>query len=216
MTENQLPITKTSRHFTHGNPTEKTKHVWIVLHGYGQLANYFLRWFESLDPETHFVVAPEGLHRFYLDGFSGRVGASWMTKEDRLTDIEDYCNYLDDVYKHVLQGFDSDKVVVNVLGFSQGAATVSRWICKGNAKPDNFILWAGVFPPDVQFEVNKPIFDGMKLFVVVGDDDEFITSERVEKERSLLDEQNVDYTFLEFEGKHKVDSAALAKLAANL
>ena len=35
-------------------------------------------------------MAPEGLSRFYLEGFSGKVGATWMTREDRLNDIDNY------------------------------------------------------------------------------------------------------------------------------
>jgi predicted esterase len=214
--EHHFPVTRTARYFSQGKPSAETKHVWIVLHGYGQLASYFLRSFSSLDEQEHYVLAPEGPHRFYLSGFAGRVGASWMTKEDRLTDITDYVTYLDAFYKEVLQQFNRDEVTVNVLGFSQGAATVSRWISHGNSVADNFILWAGAFPSDVQFEINKPIFDRMNIFLLVGDADEFIKPERVAKERALLDENDVTYKFIPFEGPHKITPDALKTLVAHL
>lgn len=214
--EHHFPVTRTARYFSHGTPSETTEHVWIVLHGYGQLAKYFLRGFSSLDEQKHYVIAPEGPHRFYLSGFDGRVGASWMTKEDRLTDIGDYVSYLDAVYEAILKPFDREKITVNVLGFSQGAATVSRWICNGKSNADNFILWAGIFPPDVQFEINKPIFDRMNVFLLVGDEDEFIQPEKVEKERALLDEQQVEYQFIAYQGQHRITPDALEALAIQL
>ena len=53
------------------------------------------------------IVAPEALSRFYVES-SGKthadthVGASWMTREDRLSDIEDYVEYLDALHAHML------------------------------------------------------------------------------------------------------------------
>ena len=70
------------------NPTT----LIYVLHGYGQLAKYFIRKFNHL--ENVIIVAPEGGHRFYLKDTSGRDGASWMTREARETDISDNIKYL--------------------------------------------------------------------------------------------------------------------------
>ena len=69
------------------NEGTNAKKVLYVLHGYGQLAEFFVRKFRELGDE-YLIVAPEGMHRFYLQGSSGRVGASWMTKEDREQDIK--------------------------------------------------------------------------------------------------------------------------------
>ncbi|MBK9635339.1 MAG: hypothetical protein IPO64_12805 [Bacteroidetes bacterium] len=57
----------------------------------------FIEKFEDFDPEEHFVIAPEALSKGYIDGLTGRVGASWMTKEDRTNEIQDYINYLESV-----------------------------------------------------------------------------------------------------------------------
>jgi hypothetical protein len=77
---------RTYRYAVSGNPT--AKNLLYVLHGYGHLAPYFIRKFNSL--EDSFIVAPEGMYRFYLYGSSGRVGACWMTKEERLDDALDF------------------------------------------------------------------------------------------------------------------------------
>ena len=104
MKEQTIETKKTARYYTLGTLSENTKTVWFVCHGYGQLANYFLRNFKLLENEKTFVISPEGFHRYYLNGFSGRVGASWMTKEDRLNDIADYVAYLDQLYEPHLMG----------------------------------------------------------------------------------------------------------------
>lgn len=212
MQEHHFPVTRTARYYTHGEVSDKVEQVWFVLHGYGQLSGYFIRWFQSLDPDQHVVVAPEGLHRFYLQGFAGRVGASWMTKEDRLTDISDYVSYLDRLYAHIMQNFPDGQVKVNLLGFSQGSATVSRWLCNKQSKADRLILWAGVFPPDVPFEACEEALNGVDVYFACGDADEFINDDRLEKEQQVLVELGLDYTFLPFKGPHKVTEDGLQRL----
>ena len=147
----KIQIQKTVKVNTYGN-SDTARYCWIALHGYGQLTDYFIEKFHVLDESEHFVIAPEGFHRFYLKGTSGRVGASWMTKEERLDDIADNMAYLNQVYDEFISGRTFDKIIV--LGFSQGASTAARWIQMGNCKPDVFVQWAGVFPPDLEIKTN--------------------------------------------------------------
>src|SRR5438477_56805 len=83
------------------------------------------------------TVAPEGLSRFYLTESPAerRVGASWMTREDRLHEIDDYVRYLDGVYGNVVPR----NARVTALGFSQGTATVCRWAGLGSSRIDRLI-----------------------------------------------------------------------------
>lgn len=213
--EHHFPVTKTARYFSRGTAGPETKCVWIVLHGYGLLANYFLNWFEALDEEQHYVVAPEGPHRFYTKGFSGRVGASWMTKEDRETDIKDYIHLLDQLYADIMPRFD-ENVKVIVIGFSQGAATLSRWICAGNSKANHFVLWSGVFPPDVSLRVNATIMNKMKNWLICGDADEFINEERFAEQVELFRKDEIEHEVMRFEGGHKVEKTPLLALAEKI
>jgi predicted esterase len=184
-----------------------------VCHGYGQLANYFIGNFEVLQNEQTIVVAPEGLHRFYWEKFSGRVVASWMTKEDREDDIKDYINYLNHVYKEVLDSVKDQNVKIHVLGFSQGTATVCRWLASGNVRVDNLILWAGFFPEDMNFKINKNAFDSVKITLAIGDDDEFINDVKVKEQEMLLNKNDISYDLLRFSGKHIIPAKPLLQLA---
>ena len=83
MQEHHFSTPRTARYYTL-DPAEAVREVWFVLHGYGQLAGAFLRHFERLQDGARLFIAPEALSRYYLPGHQ-RVGASWMTREDRLT-----------------------------------------------------------------------------------------------------------------------------------
>ena len=57
--EQHLTSTKTFRYFTYGDIDKATKLIF-VLHGYGQLAEFFIRKFHFLE-EDYLIVAPEGM-----------------------------------------------------------------------------------------------------------------------------------------------------------
>lgn len=201
-----LKIEKTARIVTSGNPAAQT--VWFVTHGYGQLATYFIEKFKSLDAEKHFVIVPEGLHRYYLNGHSGRVGASWMTKEERERDIEDYCAYLDKVYeKFILPGS-----CVNALGFSQGGATLCRWAAQTQHKIDNLIVWGSVIPPDMKWEQYLSRLKDLSWIYVAGSQDEFLTHEQQQEQLNVLREKGIEPQTLFYEGKHDIQQEALLLL----
>src|SRR5213596_1082227 len=147
MHEHHLSVSRTARYFTLGEGSAAVAEVWFACHGYGQLAARFLEKLRVLDDATRYLVAPEGLSRFYLSEIptERRVGASWMTREDRLAEIEDSVQYLDAVYQDVFGSLDRSRVTVHAVGFSQGAATVSRWTGLGRAKVDRVTLWGGEF-----------------------------------------------------------------------
>lgn len=216
MNQKNISVQKTARYFVLGEPSEQIKEVWFVLHGYGQLANYFLKKFEVLNNGFNLIVAPEALHRFYWQGFSGRVGASWMTKEDRLEEIKDYINYLNEVYDEVIAPFKRQKIKINVLGFSQGTATVCRWVTDKKAKVDNLILWAGIFPHDLNLEQEKTLLNDINSTIVMGDQDEFLTIDSVKKHIKELHEKGVNVQLTPFNGKHEIPSNELLLLAESL
>lgn len=145
MQQRHLDVTIKASYYTLNELTEKTERVWVVFHGYGQLAEFFIKKFQSLDPEKNFIIAPQGLSKYYLEGVYGRVGASWMTKEDRLTEIENQYAYIDKVLKTC--GNLSDKKLI-YFGFSQGTATMGRYAAHAQIPFDQMIIWAGTFPPD--------------------------------------------------------------------
>lgn len=205
MQEQSLTIEKTVRYFTLGE-LEKANKLLIVLHGYGQSAFYFLKKFESLIPKGYFIVAPEGMHRFYLEGTSGRVGASWMTKEARLDDIHDNFNYLEALLAHFL--VKKENIVIDLLGFSQGAATATRWFEQSKYSFRYLVLWASVFPEDVQMNVKKNM--NTAYYFVLGNMDPYFDHE---SEITCLQQyESLHFNIIRFEGKHEINQNVLLSI----
>jgi len=216
MQEHRVTVARSARYFTLGGP--EPREVWFACHGYGQLAARFLEKVRALDDGGRYLVAPEGLSRFYLTESPAerRVGATWMTREDRLAEIADYVRYLDAVYDDVFERLDRARVTVHALGFSQGAATVSRWTAMGNARIDRAILWGGEFPPDL--DLTRADFAGRlraaHLTLVYGRSDEYITPKVLAGVTERLGAHDIPYRDIPFAGGHELNPGVLQQLAA--
>lgn len=216
MDEHHLSVPRTARYFTIGADLKAADEIWFVLHGYGQLAGRFLRHFASLAVGRRAVVAPEGLSRFYLEGDArDKVGASWMTREDRLTEIDDYVHYLDVVYAEVARDRRPGGGI-HVLGFSQGTATACRWLVQGRAQADRLILWGGEVPPDLDLAIARQRLQGTTVVLVVGSDDQFITAKVLARDEQRLRDHGIAYRVERFEGGHEIRSEVLARVAPSL
>lgn len=210
-TEHHLDVSRTARYFTLGDAAPSSAEIWFVLHGYGQLAGRFIRQFAPLADGTRLIVAPEGLSRFYLDsGQNDKIGASWMTREDRLAEITDYVRYLDAVHAAVV---DERTGRVIVLGFSQGTATAARWLAQGAARAQRLILWGGEVPPDLDLTAARECWSGTELTLVAGSTDQFITAKVLARDESRLREHAISYRIERFDGGHEIVPDVLARVA---
>jgi predicted esterase len=200
----QFKVEKTTRYYSLGD-IESANKLLFVLHGYGQLPQFFIRKFQTLVEKGYFIVAPEGLHRFYLEGTSGRVGASWMTKEARLDDIEDNILYL----KLLTEYFINIKHFKNVsiLGFSQGGATATRFYAKHFHFFDTCILWASVFPDDISF---LPTEKELNYQFVIGTEDPYFSKETIVN--LLIEYKKNGIKTHQFIGNHNIDVEMLNEL----
>jgi predicted esterase len=208
MQQRNIIVPKTARYFVLGKPGNTVTTVWFVCHGYGQLASYFIQNFAHLQNENTLIIAPEGLHRFYWEKFSGRVVASWMTKEDREIDIQDYINYLDMVYEEVMQSLNKAPVKLMMLGFSQGTSTICRWIAAKKLPVHRLLLWAGSLPADIDFSH----FKSFKIYFFAGDEDEFVKQEQLEETEKQLLSNGLSYEIIRYHGKHGIDVPTLSAL----
>jgi predicted esterase len=206
-----------ARYYVMGHLDQHTKAVWFVLHGYGQLARFFGKKFEALVKQDQVVVIPEGLSRFYLEdvatrsqGGSQRVGATWMTRENRQMDIHNYLTYLTEVYTSVMKL--SIPIPVTILGFSQGAATATRWAVSNRIRFDRLVLWSGMLPEDMDFQQGKELLVDKKVVHVYGTRDAFITDERFLKMQLLAEKLTTVPQMLRFEGGHEIHETTLLSL----
>ena len=218
ITEHHVPVTRTARYYTRG-PLAQAREVWFACHGYGQLAQYFLRRFDAVDDGTRLLVAPEALSRFYLADPAGshanaRIGATWMTREDRLREIDDYVGYLDAVYREVMAGGVPPAARVVALGFSQGVATACRWAVLGHARVDELVLWAGLVPPDLDLRLGAERLRNTRVRLVAGTADPSLPPGALEEERARLARHGIQSVALAFPGGHELDGDTLRRIAA--
>ena len=183
--EHHLKVERTARYWTLGTP-ESAEEVWLVLHGYKQLARRFIRRFKPIDNGLRLIVAPEALSRFYVSQEQGRhgvasvVGATWMTREDRLNEIRDYVEYLDQLVVRI-EG-ETGKVPLTVVGFSQGVATAARWAISGSRAPSRLILWGDFSPPDIDLKLARQRLESVELIMVRGTEDRALSAQLKQEE----------------------------------
>jgi len=211
-TVHTIRVPRTARVATRGTPATAAI-WWVVLHGYGQQADAFARHCAPLEGADRAVVAPEGLSRFYVDGLDSHeeVGASWMTRIAREHEISDYVRYLDRVVERLPAGDAAPSI--RVLGFSQGAATASRWALLGDTAVDRLVLWGGAPAHDLDLGAHADRLAAMDLTLVAGTDDPYVTPERRAAVRRRLAEHDVPVTVRTFDGGHRLDDALLSRLA---
>lgn len=217
MKEFEVSFNFKGRYYTLGEITSSTQKVWFVFHGYGQLAQYFIRKFSPLQNNETCIIAPEGLSHFYLEDVASRsqtgntkVGATWMTRENRLADIENYITYLNQIFEKEIP--TSFKGQITLCGFSQGAATASRWALNGNVSFHRLILWAGIFPPDMDFKKGHEILGAKDVVEVYGSKDRYLTDERLKEMTQLNKKLGINPRLIPFDGGHEINPEILLQL----
>ena len=214
MEEHRLTTVRRARYFTEGAALGDAPEVWIVVHGFSQMAASFMTYCRHIASDERLVVAPEALNRFYVHAGAGgsradaRVGTTWMTREDRDNEIADYVDFLDAVYRETVPA----GARVTVLGFSQGVATASRWLAMGQSPAHRLICWAGQLPPDLDLARLRERL-AAPVVLVQGTQDEFAAWVTEGGNLDRLAAAAIPVEEVTFEGGHRMDAATLTRLA---
>ncbi len=190
--------------------TAKTKNVWVVLHGIGYLSRYFLKYFKELDPEENYIIAPQAQSKYYLNNEYRHVGASWLTKENTETEIDNVLSYLEEVYTaEALQNAPN----LNIFGYSQGVSVATRWIARNKVECSQLILHSGGLPKELQPKDFSFLTD-TRITMVYGTKDEFLNEERLTSEGERAKDLFGDrLEIISFEGGHEVKPEIILKFA---
>lgn len=217
--EHHVQVSRTARYAVLGQVGPAVTDVWFVCHGFGQLARNFIRDFSPIAAPHRLIVAPEALARFYLGEVTGatsataRIGATWMTREDRLSEIADYVAYLDALYARLFEQLPRDRLRVTVLGFSQGVATAARWAAVGRSSLDRLVLWAGRLPDEFAAPEHVTPLSRMHFVMVAGRDDPMLTGGAQGVERARLERLGLTVQWIQFDGGHVIERSTLQQLA---
>jgi len=204
--ENKIEVSKTGRYYTSSPASSDLKSLWIVIHGYASLARNFIKEFEFLDDEYTMITAPEALSKFYS---RNKIGASWMTREDRSNEINDYLSYLDKFFDEIKNNFNITGAEINLLGFSQGVHTAVRWFTHTANHIDKLILCSSDFPKDADFsKLKKKMLTSEMEFIYAGKDD-FFSQETFRQSMDLLKKNKINFKEITFDSGHVIDQTSI-------
>ena len=208
--EKEISYNATNSYSTLNTLTNKTKNVWFVCHGIGYLSRYFLKYFDELDSDENYIIAPQAQSKYYLGSAYKHVGSSWLTKENTAVEIENVMHYFDAV-------LEAEKVpkTVNfiVLGYSQGVSVAARYVAKRKLKCNQLVLLAGGIPNELGVEDFEFLKNKTKVSFIYGNQDEYITTNfMVDAKQRFYDLFGNDAQIITFEGKHEVPKKLINKL----
>jgi predicted esterase len=216
-TEHTIVVPRTARYYQLGEASGGD--LWIVLHGFGQLAGDFVEYFAGIDDGSRVIVAPEALSRYYTASLAvpsaeRPVGATWMTREFRDAEIADYVRYLDLLHEELAKKFRPRRTIV--VGFSQGGATASRWVARGRTQVHSLVLWGATLPPDLDLAGSRERLSASRLRIVIGKTDQYISSQMIMLERQRLAEAHIPFEVIEYDAGHSIKRAVLSDVAARV
>ena len=209
--EKPISYTSTNTYSTMNALNTSTKNVWIVFHGIGFLSRYFIKYFSELPKEENYIIAPQAPSKYYLNKDFKHVGASWLTKENTMLETTNVLNYLDNLFATINIPAHCQLIV---LGFSQGVSIATRWTAKSKINLDQLILYAGGIPEELTPEDFKFLLAGKaKVKLVLGNNDEFITEVRLEKEKEKMNSLfSGKAELIKFDGGHEIKKDVLIGL----
>ena len=209
-TEKEVSYTATNSYTTLNSLTNRTKNVWFVCHGIGYLSKYFIKYFDELNSEENYIIAPQAQNKYYLGSKYKHVGASWLTKENTVKEIENVMHYFDAVLE--TENLPSNINLI-VLGYSQGVSVVARYVAKRKLKCHQLVFLSGRIPDELKKEDFYFLRDQTKVSFTYGAQDEYLNEELLDKEKKHFDNLFGDKGIVtSFKGKHEVKKEVIANL----
>jgi predicted esterase len=211
-----LQTPRTARYFTQRGEGP-VRRIWMLLHGHAMLAERFLSHLAPMAAPGTLLVAPEALSRFYLGtrldgGHDQQVGATWMTRESRESEITDTVGYLDRLMREVVPP-EYPECPLGVLGFSQGVATAGRWLVRGAPRPRMLALWGAPLPSDVTPALLAERMPSAESWLIAGSDDPIVPAGTLEANGRRLNECGIVTEVRRFSGGHLLHAATARALA---
>jgi predicted esterase len=191
-------------------PAQNSKHLLYLIHGYGQLAEEFVKDFKTLEGKIN-IIAPEALSRYYNK--KGKPVASWMTSHEREAEMGDYVNYLNDLHQLVCSEKKYEKV--HLLGYSQGVSTAMRWLANCHEYFSDIYLCSGSIPPELdRNDLKMHLKTNFHYFY--GDSDPLLSASKAEQQidklKALVDQVNPH----QFSGGHIISESCIDLIASKL
>jgi predicted esterase len=88
-----------------------------------------------------------------------------------------------------------------------------RWIMRAFPAFHHLVFWAGSIPEDLDYRPRLGYFSDKGLHFVYGNQDQFLTPERIAEQRELIQTAGLQLQEHTFDGKHTVEEEPLRRIA---
>ncbi|KAA3657312.1 MAG: hypothetical protein DWQ10_13600 [Calditrichaeota bacterium] len=191
-------------------PTAEMPDLLLVLHGYGQQAEKFLHTFAPLQKRNLVVVAPQASNQFYLKLHPKIIGSTWLTSFERDQAIEDFVDYMAQLYTCLKSEVRFNTGRVFVLGFSQGVSMAYRLLVAQRIPVSGLIACSADLPPDVVPHLDAIVHTPVLL--VHGNDDSIVPREESDKAEHVLHSKKIVVEKYLFPGGHAIPGFVVEKV----
>jgi len=173
-------------------PLEKAKKVLILLHGRGAEASDILSLGDEL-AEQFYIVAPEARDlTWYPYGLMGTDNQNepWLTASVQI---------ISELISVIARQISKDQIYL--MGFSQGASLSLEVTARHADKFGGVVAFAGGL---IGQQVNPAKYSGdykkTKIFIGLGDQDQYVPVIRAEQSKTVLEQLNADVTLTIYPG----------------
>lgn len=183
--------------------------VVVAMHGWGQNASRFARYFAKLTAQNVLIVAPQGFHQFYLDPGAKKVGFNWLTVFERAAAIADCNKFIDQILNSLSDDFNPERVYL--LGFSQGSAMAWRYAMSAQRPVAGLISIGADLPPDVAAALASAT--PFPVLLLRGAEDELVAQPVMDETAAVLREREWPFEQATYPGEHRINDAAVMRIA---
>lgn len=209
-TEKEISYQTTNSYSTLNTLTDQTKNIWFVCHGMGYLSRYFLKYFNELNIDENYIIAPQAQSKYYTPPKFKYVGSSWLTKENTLKETENVMRYYDAIFE--AEGLNNTDKNIIILGYSQGVSVAMRYIAKRQLQPSQLAILSGGIPKELTASDFKYL-KSTKISLVYGTNDEYLTEDRITIETQRVHELfDSNINIIPFDGVHEVKKEIINSL----
>ena len=207
-TEKEIVYNISNSYTTLNSLTSKTKNVIFACHGMGYLSRYFLKYFKGLNGDHNYIIIPQAQSKYYIAPKMKHVGASWLTKENTLKEMENIISYFDSV----LSNEKIENLNFIFLGYSQGVSVAMRYLAKRKIIVSKLILMSGGIPKELTPKDFKYLKNKAVIYFVYGDKDEYISEDFLNSEKKRLEDLFSNIKYIEFDGNHEIKTEIIESI----
>ncbi|MBX0322095.1 dienelactone hydrolase family protein [Halomicroarcula sp. F13] len=194
---------------TSGAPPQAAEAAVIMLHGRGDSARHFLRLADEFHHHGAMYLAPEAAGKAWFPGPADAPDerrAPWLTSAFSLVE-----RTLD---RAAAAGVAPERTVF--VGFSQGASVAGAYVAADPARYGGLAMLAGgLLGPDPVAAADSGSLEGTPVFVGCGDEDPYISPDRVRATAAAFRALDADVTERVYEGVgHAVNDDEIAAVDA--